>query len=334
MLMLHAGRWAEMPPGPRDAVIALTLDRYVDAIHLPAYLSEACGLPVGSAAHEMARAARVVAIERGLRAPDPRAWIVAVLHHADPGAGGDPATDGWTALAAARVVRGARAVPVSRSVGAPDSSLPTHALLQGWAYPTRDDFDPDRVPEHAVLETTRWVAATAAWAASRLPAGALDAAVLKALVAAASAEVVLAAARLGQRLAADEPVAAWLFNVRPRVAISLRDRLGLDLVPMYAGGAAPTPQALASALDGPYFHHWRHQLCRELPAAVRQAVERDGPAAAVRHLAQQDLAAWQDREVTLPYLVHADARLRRALDRLEAQLAQGPYQLQREAAHA
>lgn len=334
MLHLHVGRWAELPAGPRDAVIALTLDRYVEAIHLPAYLSEVCALPAGSAAHEMAHAARVAAIERDLRAPDPFAWIVAILHHPEPGASLDAVAQGWTALGAARVVQGARAVPVSRSVGQPDSSLPTHTLLGGWAYPRRHDFDPDHVPEHAMLETTRWVAATAAWAASRLPPGALEPPTLKALLAAASAEVVLAAARLGERIAAEAPVAGWLFNVRPRAAISLRDRLGLDLVPLYTGGAQPTPQSLASPLDGPYFHHWQQQLCSDLPPTVQQAVGREGPAAAVRHLAQQDCAAWQQREVTLPFLVHADARLGRALDRLQAQLESGPYVLQREPAHA
>ncbi len=320
MLHRYAGPFAGLSDAQRDAIAALTLDRYVDEIRLPDYLAEVLGLPPGTPAHVQAHAERLAHIEHGLRTFDDHTWITAILH---VGAAG-----GWTALASMRAVRGCRAVPVAQSVGDPASSLPTHSLLRGFAYPALPHFDATRVPESRVFETSRLVVARPEWAASLLLRGEIAADALSALLTAALAELVVAAARLAQRLTTEAPLAAWIFNARPRLAVTVRDFLGLPLVPLYGAGAEPTPEALASPLDAPYFHRWRRELCRGLPPEVAQAVARDGVAAAVRHLAEQELQTLQDRGVTLPFLVGHDAVFEAAIRRLEALLARQPYRLE------
>lgn len=319
MLHRHSGPYADLSVAQRDAIVALTLDRYVDEIQLPQYLAEVLGLPPDTPAHAQALGERVALIEEGLRRFDEHTAITAILHQ---GPGG-----GWTALAAMRTVRGHRAVPVARSIGDGASSLPTHALLQGFAYPALPGFDAGRTPESQLFEATRLVVARPGWGAALVARGEIEAEPLNAVMSCALAELMAGSIRLARRLAAPERMAAWIFNVKPRLAVTLRDTLGLPLVPLYTRGAEPTPAAAVSPLDGPYLHRWRRELCRDLPAPVQRDVEREGVAAAVRHLAVQDLAAWRDRAVTLPFLVLNDAAVEAAYRRFLALLAQQPYRM-------
>lgn len=256
-------------------------------------------------------------IERGLRGFDAHTWITTLLHR---GRGGR-----WTALASMRAIQGHRKVPVAQSVGDPRSSVPTHALMQGFRYPALPGFDATRVTESLMFETTRLVVAKPAWVAPLVAAGELSADTAKCLLTAALAELIVSAGRLAQRILVDPPPAAWIFNVRPRFAVALRDFKGLELVPLYNDGAEPTPAALDSALDAPYFHRWRRELCRDLPPAVVQAMVHEGVAAAVRHVARYDVSVWQDRAVTLPFLLVHDAPFKAAINQMEVMLAQQPY---------
>ena len=74
------------------------------------------------------------------------------------------------------------------------------------------------------------------WGAALVARGEIAADTLKALLSAALAELLVGAVRLAQRLSTQVPMAAWIFNGRPRLAVTVRDALGLKLQPLYAAG--------------------------------------------------------------------------------------------------
>jgi hypothetical protein len=49
--------------------------------------------------------------------------------------------------------------------------------------------------------------------------------------------------------------------------------------------------------------------------------------AAVRYMVSRDIREWQDCEISLPYLVVNNAEFESAVQKLEAKLAQRPYEL-------
>ena len=125
-------------------------------------------------------------------------------------------------------------------------------------------------------------------------------------------------------------VAGWIFNVKPKLAVALKLRKGLNLVPLYSQGVEPTALALNSALDKPYFHRWHSELFKLIP----EAIVHEGMLAAVRYMAGRDIRDWQDCEVSLPYLLVNNDELECAIEKLETKLAQRTYALTTEMAYA
>jgi hypothetical protein len=150
--------------------------------------------------------------------------------------------------------------------------------------------------------------------------GAMSQAEIQAVLASSFDELIVSAVRNAHALAS---MAGWIFNVKPKLAVSLKLRKGLNLIPLYSQGVEPTAQALSSALDKPYFHRWHTELFRLIP----DTIVHQGMLAAVRYMAGRDIREWQDCEVSLPYLVVNNAEFEAAIQKLEAKLAQRTYEL-------
>jgi hypothetical protein len=126
-------------------------------------------------------------------------------------------------------------------------------------------------------------------------------------------------------------VAGWIFNVKPKLAVLLKLKKGLNLVPLFPFGTEPTSLALSSNPDKLYFQRWHAELYKLIP----DTVERDGTLAAVRYLASRDIHEWLDCQISLPYLLIHDDELDIAINKLETNLIQHrSYEITREMAYA
>ena len=216
---------------------------------------------------------------------------------------------------------------MAQSIGRADSSIPTHTLLQSFHYPQLPDFDPNVVTEAEIFEASRLVTGDRELIEQLASTGAMNQAEIQAVLTSAFDELIVSAVRNAHALT---HMAGWIFNVKPKLAVSLKLRKGLNLISLYSQGVEPTAQALSSALDKPYFHRWHTELFKLIPEAIVQ----EGMLAAVRYMAGRDIRDWQDCEVSLPYLVVNNAEFENAIQKLEAKLAQRTYALTTEMAYA
>lgn len=312
MLTLYTGLYENLTAAQQRAILKLTMRRYVEAIHLPEYLEHTQGLTAGTLEYEQTYATYMDSIQETLSSFDQRTYVSALLLP-------DGAED-WIALASMRSLWGQGPVAVARSIGQADSSIPTHILLQAFQYPHRPDFDPNVVTEAEIFEASRLVTGDRELIERLVSTGAMSQAEIHAVLASAFDELIVSAVRNAHALTS---MAGWIFNVKPKLAVSLKLRKGLNLIPLYTQGVEPTAQALSSALDKPYFHHWHTELFKLIP----EAIVHEGMLAAVRYMADRDIREWQDCEVSLPYLVVNNAEFESAIQKLEAKLAQRTYEL-------
>ncbi len=320
MLSLYTGLYGNLSAAQQRAIHKLTVRRYVEAIHLPEYLEQTQGLKPGTSEYEQTYAAYIDAIKQTLSNFDRHTYVSAILLS-------DEAEE-WIALASMRILRGHRAdVPVACSIGHANSSIPTHTLLQSFQYPQLSDFDPNIVTEAEIFEVSRVVTADHVFVEQLVNSGVISPVEIQAVLSSAFDELIANCYRTGNVAA---PVAGWIFNVKPKLAIALKLRKGLNLIPLFLQGAEPTAAALSSALDKPYFQRWHDELYKWIP----DTVERDGTLAAVRYLAGRDIREWQDCEISLPYLLLNNAELECAIEKLEAKLAQRSYELTKEMTYA
>jgi hypothetical protein len=320
MLTLYTGLYGNLSAAQQRAIFKLTMRRYVEAIHLPEYLEHTQGLTPGTSDYEAVYASFLDAIRETLSGFDRRTYVSAILLSNE--------ADEWIALASMRSLRGQRAaVPVSRSIGCADSSIPTHVLLQSFQYPHLPDFDPDVVTEAEIFEASRLVTGDRALIEQVVSSRAMSEAEIQAVLASAFDELIVSAARNAHALT---QMAGWIFNVKPKLAASVKLRKGLNLISLYSQGVEPTAQALSTALDKPYFQRWHTELFKLIPAEIVQ----QGVLAAVRYMASRDIREWHNCEVSLPYLVVNNAEFESAVQKLEAKVAQRSYELAREMAYA
>jgi hypothetical protein len=314
MLTLYTGLYGNLSPAQQRAIHKLTERRYVEEIyHLDAHLQQSEGLAPGTPEFERAYKSKYEQIQQALAKFDDRTYVSAILLSDE--------TAEWIALASMRSLWGRRAdVPVAHSIGHADSSIPSHVLLQSFQYPHSPDFDPDVVTEAEIFEASRLVAGDRALMEQVVNTGAMSESEIQAVLALAFDELIVSAVRNAHALT---QMAGWIFNVKPKLAVSLKLRKGLNLIPLYSQGVEPTARALSAALDKPYFHRWHTELFKLLPAEIVQ----QGMLAAVRYMASRDIREWQDCELSLPYLVVNNAEFENAIQKLEAKLAKRPYEL-------
>jgi hypothetical protein len=320
MFTWYTGLYGDLTPSLKQAVEELTVDRYVNEVfRLDEHLELSEGLVAGTPAFHRRHAEMQSVVGRGLSEFDDHTHV-SILYLEDAG--------GCTALASMRYQLGRRtAVPVAKSIGQADSSIPTHVLLQSFQYPRLPDFDADTVTEAQICEVSRLVAADQQLAARLVGSGAVARAEIRALLGSALSEMIVNFYRTDDIV---PDVAGWMFNVKPKLALTLTRFAGLNLVPLYTHGVEPTEQALTSELDGPYFQRWHRELKSSMPTEIAHT----GRLKAVRYLASRDLADWRHCGVSLPYLLVNNAEFGRAVDRLEGYLAQRPYSLSRARAYA
>ncbi len=321
MLTLYTGLYGNLSAARQQAIHTLTVRRYVkDIYHLDAHLQQSEGLTPGTPEFEQAYAAKYQQIRQALAEFDDHTYVSAILLS-------DAAGD-WIALASMRILQGKRSdVAVGQSIGCADSSIPTHTLLQSFHYPQLPNFDAATVTEAEICEISRLVAADHELAEQLIRAGVMSPAEIQAVLSSAFDELIVNFYR--NEIPAMK-VAAWIFNIKPKLAASLKLRKGLNLIPLYAQGVEPTARALNGALDKPYFQRWHTELFKLLPDEIVQ----QGMLAAVRYMASRDIREWQDCELSLPYLLLNDDEFDSTIQKLEAKLAQRSYELMKEMTYA
>ncbi len=274
MLTLYTGLYEDLTAAQQRAILKLTMRRYVEAIHLPEYLEHTQGLLPGTAEYDQTYAAYLDAIKENLSNFDQRTYVSAILL--------PDGAEEWIALASMRSLWGQSPVAVAHSIGHADSSVPTHALLQAFQYPHLPDFDPNIVTEAEIFEASRLVTGDRELIEQLVSTDAMSQAEIQAVLASSFDELIVSAVRNAHALTS---MAGWIFNVKPKLAVSLKLRKGLNLIPLYSQGVEPTAQALSSALDKPYFHRWHTELFKLIPDTLVQ----EGMLAAVRYMAGRDI---------------------------------------------
>ena len=320
MLTLYTGLYRNLSPAQERAVHKLTARRYVDDIYqLDAHLQQSEGLTPGTPEFEWAYAAMYAQIQQGLAAFDDRTYVSAILLSDDVG--------GWNALASMRTLWGQGDVAVAQSIGRAESSIPTHTLLKSFQYPRLPDFDPNVVTEAEIFEASRLVTGDQTLVEQLVSSGEMAETEIRAVLSAAFEELIVSAVRNAHALT---QMAGIIFNVKPKLAVSMKLRKGLNLIPLYSQGVEPTALALSAELDKPYFRRWHSQLFKLLPDEIAQ----QGLLAGVRYMAARDIREWQGCELSLPYLIVNNDEFERAIRKLEAKLAQRSYELTKEMAYA
>jgi len=255
MIEVISGPCRCLAPAHREALERLTTERFTrDLLGHDAYIARHQGIDPGTTAFEAAQTALVDAFRQDLCATDDRSNVVVIYVY-------DTARRP-IALNAMRVVRGTRADRcLAESVGRPDSSLQTHALLEGYHYPCLPGFNPYRLNETHMLELRRWVSVDPHELHEIVEAGAITSVEADYVLHFGTAEVSLGVQRLTQPYRArrqDPTIAAYLWTCAPRSAIVCRRRMGLNFIPMYADGCVPTalarsPECFAAPL---FERHW------------------------------------------------------------------------------
>ncbi len=213
-------------------------------------------------------------------------------------------------------VRGTRNVPIGSSIGDDASSLPTHRMLC-FQYPVGLPLDPVTTPESAVAEYSRLVVADADQLQPLLTNGDILADQRQYIVQHGVDDVLVQAHRFAQ--AAADPPRAYIFNQKPRLSRFFQ-RKGLWLLPLYRGGAEPTPKLLnAGKLSTSYFNRWWSELRAVTPPAIID----QGLANAVKYLSTEQPHLLKQIGISLPGLLMNDAMLAEAIERL-AQQCQRP----------
>lgn len=243
-----------------------------------------------------------------LAAYDPEDYLYSIV----AGRPGGPAV----AVATALLVRGRGTRLLPTTIGDPTSSLPTHRILRGFAYPRKLRFA-RRASEGQTWEIGRMCVGDAGDLARLLADGQLTPYDADYLRTHARAEL-LARTYLGGRLLAGQPKAI-LYNCRPLLAAAAT-RWGLLGHPLYVrSGAEPVPRRGTPSLLGKYFD-WHEQLEAVVPADIC----RHGVAAAIHHLAVNEPRVLRRLGFSLPYVAPNDVALERAMGELAARLGLGP----------
>jgi hypothetical protein len=300
MITLVNSTFDHLTTGQRQAVDALTIRRYIEDVSREADQLDAAGRCEGRRAFKVEFGSRCRPMAAALKHVEPNTRVVAVFAHRG---------DRLVALAAMRAVRGSRDTPVSQSVGDRCSSVPTHRLLGSFEYPTLGDFDPDAVPENAIIECCRLVAATPPQMERLVRGGFLSVAEARYVTAVGCSELIVdtyAAHAHG------DPVAAYVFTIQPRLAHVLHARLGLNLLPLFGRGATPTEATMSRLPTAPYFARWMDELRRVAP----DLMDREGPTAVLQHIAERVPARSIGCRISLPFLLVANEDLRSAIARL------------------
>lgn len=308
MLTLFTGRFEDLMPTQQEAIHQLTVRRYVEDIyHLHEHLQQFEGLIPKTPDFQRTYAHYFEQIEKALSDFDERTYLAAILLC-------DQA-DHWYALASMRYLKGQRDdIAISQSIGCPDSSLPTHKLLDGFQYPKLPDFDPDRVTEADISEVSRLVVADEEQIHRVGRLGLLDPQELQSLMTSAVTEMIVSFYRAGNP---GIQVAGLIFNIKPKLAAMLKLRKRINLVPLFTEGAEPTPLALKSMPDQLYFERWHANLFDLIPEAIKT----HETSAAVRYLVGRDAHEWINCEISLPYLVVNNSEYECAIENMEKQLA-------------
>jgi hypothetical protein len=295
MLTLFSGPFSDMTPAEQDAVNDLTLQRYLESMHL----TPETGL------HGDAYDFYCEAFRRELNRIDGNTFICAVFLES---------SDGPTPLGAMRTLKGSRSdVRLSSSVGQACSSVPSHTLLKNFAYPVRSDFDADQLSESDVLECSRLAIASRTQLKGVIAAGLMKPEEVLAVRPRLLDELIVHSYR--RAMNGSHRCAGWLFNVKPRLAGTLHTK-GLDLLPLFGDGVEPVDEALApDAFSALYFSTWRSELRKVIPD-----VDQLGIHSAIRQLVQHDPAALRACEISLPFLLVCNGHLESAIQELETKL--------------
>lgn len=322
MLTLYTGMYENLTASQKRAVHQLTVRRYIDDIyHLQDYLQRTESLVPGTPEFESTFAVRYEQIQEALAHYDQRTYVSVIFL---------PDRDqDWIALASMRVVRGKHTdMIVTQSIGQADSSIPTHTLLRSFKYPQHRNFDPDTVTEERIYEVSRLVTADRELVEQLIQSGITTQAEIQSVLIWAFDELIINSYQTGKTVGT---VAGWIFNIKPKLALLLKLKKGLNLVPLFSCGAEPTDLALSSNPDKLYFQRWHAELYKLIP----NTIERDGTLAAVQYLASRDVHEWLDCEISLPYLLIHNEELEVAINKLETNLIQHrSYEIDRVIAHA
>ena len=211
------------------------------------------------------------------------------------------------ALAAARIRRSDRALPVHDTIGDPTSPLPTHQGLLGFRYPAA--FAPT-LPEAAVGEFTRVAAIELRRLLPLIGRGWLTRPEADAVAACGVFATIAGAYWHDQE--STSPAQGYVFAAKGDLVDVLSQRYRLHIAPLYADGITPRPDMLADPLYIPLFRPWWEALTPLVPPDVLAA----GLDVAIRHLVQAGFDGWSKLPLRLPHLLLNDRQTAVGMHRL------------------
>jgi hypothetical protein len=296
--------WRAMPGEVREAIGDLLAEPYV-RLSFPSTnaFSAAFGVCPDSCANHEEWARQVAHCKAGLLAAyhdEARVYALCIRRP----------TGDLVALATMLTVRGTRDSMLADAIGDPASSIPTLQLLR-FAFDPAPGLSAGATPERQVAEFGRICVRQPPDLVARVCAGTLSLAQAAYIEERGFDEMFAQSYWRDQALA--DPPRAYLGNMKPLMAQGLIRR-GLDLHPLFLyDGAEPTERVLNSGrLSAAYFGQWRGVLAPLVPQEVLATSTR----AAVRYLARHGFAAWEELPISLPYLIHNNAKTTAAMANL------------------
>ena len=284
---------ADFPADELALIADLTTDRYVPEILGPRLATR--GITAAAITPEQLRAT----LHTSFGSPTP-GEITSALFVAGP--------DGErVALAAARIRRSDRLLPLSETIGDPTSPLPTHQGLLGFRYPAA--LAPT-LPEAAVGEFTRVAAIEPRRLLPLVGRGWLTRAEAEA-VAACGVFATIAGAYWHDQESLS-PAQGYVFAAKGDLVDVLSQRYRLHIAPLYADGITPRPDLLADPLYIPLFRPWWDAVAPLVPPAVLAA----GLDVAIRHLVWAGFDGWARLPLRLPHLLLNDRQTAVGMHRL------------------
>lgn len=314
MLSLYSGPFAELEPAHRDAANGLVWRRYLkDIVHLDESL-KCQGWAPGTPIYKKELASRSEGAKAELNRFSESTDICAVFLET---------SHRPVALGTMRTVRGHRTdVWLTQSIGDARSSLPTHTLFKNFAYPTQPDFEAAKVAESHMLECSRLAIIDRDDAKGLIAAGMMAKADLLAMLPDLFDELIVHSYRRAMPRPGTQHWAGCLFNVKPRLAQTLRAKKDLGLLPLFADGVELADETLApGGLFERYFAKWTPELSRP-PRGGPPRIGNESTTCVAQ-------PALLECDISLPYLIVCNAELECAILALETKLDQAAYSIER-----
>lgn len=296
MITLFTGSYQEMSPLQQAAVHELTVNRYVkDIFKLETFLQENLHLQNNTVQYEVEYESYYRKIS-DILAPAPQSTYVSalfVVNDSKP-----------IVMSALRIVCGTGTDrPISKTIGNPESSIPTHQLLEGFRYPSWPGWNPDEIAEAQIVEPSKLVKLDKKDLIGLVHSGYLTQAEVEFVLSFSFVGIFSSLHRLIQQVIPD--LAGYVMNTYPLLATILRREYHLEWLPLPSqSGIFPT--SLARSHENPASIYFNHQITgfKELFSTQPREWSLENP----------DIGK---TTVTLPFLLVNDESLEAAIRGLE-----------------